>query len=233
MKRKKKASKKKKSLKKHSALLRNHLAVSRAVLEGEKRVSYLQFLKEYEGKGLYALYMDESLWYVGKASTLKTRIDNHLSDKHADKWNRFAMYIFADSTTADQIHHLESMLIDIADPPGNERKGKIPGSLQKKLEKFLVKDAKAEIKEMIHGVKAVKESEPDERGVTTRLTPKKIKKYFESSSGTQSKIAEALNVTQSYVAQLIKKDPAEYAVLRQFILDRGVKNKVLEIIDPD
>lgn len=219
----------KKTKKKDNDLIRNYLEVNRSVLEGEKRISYLSFLKKYEGKGLYALYSADKLYYIGKASSLKSRIDQHLSDQHQELWDRFAMYMFSESTKPETIHHLESFLLRIAKPPGNVKSGKLPGSLQKELESFLLHDAKNEIRSLIHGVMEVEEQEGEE---SIRLTAKKLKAYLKHT-GSQSKLANAIGISQPYTNILIKKDPDSLKDLRQFIIDKGLKDKVLELLESE
>ncbi|HWY09839.1 MAG TPA: GIY-YIG nuclease family protein [Bacteroidia bacterium] len=201
-------------------LIRHFLEVSRTVLEGEKRASYLAFLHKYEGKGVYALYSKGELWYVGKASTLKTRIDQHLKDMHKDKWDRFAIYVFPDSKGSKEVHQLESLLLKIAKPPGNKKDGKLPGSLQKTLERFLINDAKNEIKEMIHGVK----NSDTGKDKDTRLTAKRLRTL------KRKKLADILGVTVGRVNQLWYED-SNLTAMRQYIVEKGMKNKVLEHID--
>ena len=73
-------------------------------------------------QGLYALYRRDTLYYVGLARNLKSRVNQHVRDKHAGKWTHFSLYI---------IHHpdhkkeLESLLLRIAYPAGNSVKGQL------------------------------------------------------------------------------------------------------------
>ena len=53
--------------------------------------------------GIYALYKNERLYYVGLATNLFKRIKNHRRDKHKRKWNRFSAYV----TKKD--HHIPEM----------------------------------------------------------------------------------------------------------------------------
>ncbi len=72
--------------------------------------------------GLYALYKGNRLYYVGLATNLKSRINQHLRDKHASKWDRFSLYLVR---KADHIKELESLVMRIADPKGNTAKGRL------------------------------------------------------------------------------------------------------------
>ena len=44
-------------------------------------------------QGLYALYRRNKLYYVGLASDLRRRINQHLKDRHGGKWTHFSLYI--------------------------------------------------------------------------------------------------------------------------------------------
>lgn len=76
-------------------------------------------------KGVYVLYKDDRLYYVGLASNLMGRVKQHTTDRHSGKWNRFSVYL---TGTSDHIKPLESLLLRILQPTGNLVKGKIPGA---------------------------------------------------------------------------------------------------------
>jgi hypothetical protein len=81
--------------------------------------------------GIYALYKGEALYYVGLASNLKGRVKQHLSDRHAHKWDRFSVYL----TQGDRyMRELESLLLRITPTKGNRVKGKLAGSRDLKRE---------------------------------------------------------------------------------------------------
>jgi len=74
-----------------SALVLSHLSgIKRALLEGEKRPAFLEFLRQTDDRrGLYTLYDHTGrLYYAGKASDLPRRLDQHLSDRLADSWTK-------------------------------------------------------------------------------------------------------------------------------------------------
>ena len=75
--------------------------------------------------GVYARYKDDRLYYVGLASDLRRRIKHHLKDRHAQRWDRFSLYLVGKS---DQLKELESLVLHIASPRGNIQAGKLPGS---------------------------------------------------------------------------------------------------------
>ena len=64
-------------------------------LEGISRAAIGRFpelVTEFaRGKsGVYALYKGASLYYVGLAKNLRSRLHHHLRDRHAHEWNRFS-----------------------------------------------------------------------------------------------------------------------------------------------
>jgi hypothetical protein len=70
--------------------------------------------------GVYALYKKDHLYYVGKATNLRTRIKNHLRDRLAGRWDRFSLYLIH---RAEHVKELESLLLRIASPDGNRVAG--------------------------------------------------------------------------------------------------------------
>ena len=43
--------------------------------------------------GIYILYKDDKIYYIGKAKNLLSRLKQHLKDKHMDEWNYFSFAI--------------------------------------------------------------------------------------------------------------------------------------------
>lgn len=88
---------------------------------------YPQIINEMiKGKaGLYALYNNDKLYYVGLTVNLKGRLKAHLKDRHVGKWNRFSVYLVTES---EHTKPLESLVLRIASLPGNSVKGSIPGA---------------------------------------------------------------------------------------------------------
>jgi len=89
--------------------------------------------------GIYALYNGQALYYVGLASNLKGRVTQHLKDRHANKWDRFSVYL----TQGDRfMKEMESLLLRISPTKGNKVKGKLSGS------RDLKRDLQKNIKEL-------------------------------------------------------------------------------------
>ena len=71
--------------------------------------------------GVYALYKNGRLYYVGLASNLRGRLQTHLRGPHGDSWDRFSVYL----TIGDShIRELESLILRIVSPRGNKQTGK-------------------------------------------------------------------------------------------------------------
>jgi hypothetical protein len=94
------------------------------------------------GQGVYVLYRRNKLHYIGLASDLRGRIKHHLRDRHKGKWDRFSLYIIKKE---GHIREIESLLVRIAEPPGNFQRGKLKRS--KNLLPLLKRQVKRRIKE--------------------------------------------------------------------------------------
>ena len=101
--------------------------------------------------GVYALYNENELYYVGKTSDLKRRIKQHLKDRHVAQWTHFSLYLMSKSA---YIGDIESVLISIADPTGNKAKpkGTADAELRKDLED-IVKKRQEEERSRLFGTK--------------------------------------------------------------------------------
>ncbi len=75
--------------------------------------------------GIYSLYKDDRLYYVGQAKNLFRRVNQHRRDKHKRKWNRFSVYVTKQSK---QISELEALTLRIVSPKGNKQKGRLASS---------------------------------------------------------------------------------------------------------
>jgi hypothetical protein len=97
-----------------SQLVCQHLEnISRDALE-----KYQNIIREYvKGRhGVYALYKKGKLYYVGLASNLRSRLKHHLSDRHAESWDRFSIYF---TISDDHMKELETLVLRISSPKGN------------------------------------------------------------------------------------------------------------------
>jgi len=71
--------------------------------------------------GIYALYKDRKLYYIGLATHLRGRIQGHLEDKHRGKWNRFSAYVVRRTR---YIKDLETLILRLARPKANLQIGR-------------------------------------------------------------------------------------------------------------
>ncbi len=76
--------------------------------------------------GIYALYRNGSLYYVGLATDLKVRLKQHQKDRHSGEWDRFSVYL---TTSDNHLKDLESLLLRVTKKPkGNRQNGKFQGA---------------------------------------------------------------------------------------------------------
>jgi len=125
-------------------LVKAHLEnVSRDLLEDE---IFRQIVRDHvKGQsGIYALYREKQLTYVGLASDLPNRLSQHLRDRHSDSWNRFSIYL---TVNANQMRELESLIIRITRPKGNKVRGGFIES--ENLKSKMMSDARRKQKEKL------------------------------------------------------------------------------------
>ena len=98
--------------------------------------------------GIYALYRNNNLYYVGLAKKLRRRVKGHLKDRHAEKWNYFSLYLVR---SEKNLHDLESLAIRVAYPKGNKSRGKFGGApdLRKMLKRKMTERAKKIIDDLM------------------------------------------------------------------------------------
>lgn len=129
------------------------MARTRSLVTGYLERISVKALEEYHAEitelakaehGVYALYKKDRLYYVGLAIDLRRRIDQHMKDKHAEKWNRFSLYLVR---KVDHIREIESLLLRIADPKGNKHAGRLKHAqnLQRRLKSSMIRRRRAEI----------------------------------------------------------------------------------------
>lgn len=84
-------------------------------------------LQEVLGRryGIYALYRQEHLYYVGLATNIFSRVRQHTRDKHKKRWDRFSAYV---TQREEQVKELESLALRILEPDGNRVGGRLRGA---------------------------------------------------------------------------------------------------------
>lgn len=113
--------------------------------------------------GVYALYRNDRLYYVGLAGNLRRRIKQHLRDKHAGRWNRFSLYLVR---KVDHIKEIEALLLRIADPTGNKQSGLLRGAtnLDRKLRKMMEARQHSELDEIFRKEPRIRQPSKRARG---------------------------------------------------------------------
>lgn len=115
---------------------------------------YHDEITELTGKshGVYALYKKGRLYYVGLAKNLRSRVSQHLKDKHAKKWDSFNLYLIRN---VNYLKELESLIVHIAEPKGNIHRGRFARSenLIHLLEDLMESRDKQQRDEILKGVR--------------------------------------------------------------------------------
>jgi hypothetical protein len=198
------------------SLIAGHLRdIKRALLEGEKRSAFLEFLRQNlpARQGIYTLYDRKGrLYYAGKASDLARRLNQHLGDRHGDNWDRMALFHVADSTNVGE---LEGLVVAIARPPGNKQKPKIGQDLRKQLNRYLKQDAIAQIDQAIYPGRHRK---PD--ALSKHITIKRLRAIG------QSRLGKVLGLSQPRVSRMLQSGD-----IKKYIREAGKRDAVLLLIE--
>jgi hypothetical protein len=100
-----------------------------------------------DSPGVYALYDDNELYYVGKSTDLRNRVKHHLRDRHGASWTHFSLYLARKEV---HIHEIESLIVRISNPKGNRviPKGKSSGPLLRSLKSMVQQKQKDELSKL-------------------------------------------------------------------------------------
>ncbi len=91
--------------------------------------------------GLYGLYKNDKLYYVGLATNLHSRTKDHINDRHAGKWNKFKLIVIK---KVKYINDLEALALSLYKPSGNKNIPGVPNSYHiNKLMKGIIKSTEA------------------------------------------------------------------------------------------
>ena len=100
-------------------------------------------MKELLGKkpGIYALYNNKKLFYVGMAGNLHSRLKSHLRAKRSRKWNKISIFVIK---RTQYLKDVELAVVNISKPSGNRQQSKIPKNnyLRKKYKEIVQKHRK-------------------------------------------------------------------------------------------
>jgi integrase len=100
--------------------------------------------------GIYALYRKNRLYYVGLATNLRARINQHLRDRHAETWDHFSLYL---TVGHQHLREIECLLVRIGRPRGNRTKPQFLRSenLRPGLRRQVSECQRRELKELFPG----------------------------------------------------------------------------------
>lgn len=120
------------------------------VMEEESfRKTLREIMKDWSG--IYVLYKDDKIYYIGKATSGFWRLWNHFKrSKHSGKWNKFSIFRFRTKNLID----IETLLLRISKPKGNKSIPRIPKDME--LTKILKKEMKESRKKAQSIEKALK-----------------------------------------------------------------------------
>ena len=94
--------------------------------------------------GIYALYEDDKLYYVGLTRNLFGRIRWHLKDRHAGRWDSFVVFRIK---RVSYLKDIETLITRIIDVPGNRQRGNVPRDADiNRLLKSILRDHRREIR---------------------------------------------------------------------------------------
>jgi len=103
-----------------------------------------EIMKGYSG--IYALYRKDRLYYVGLTTDLFGRINWHLKDRHAGKWDSFVIFRIK---RVDYLRDIETLITHLVKVPGARVKGKVPRDADiNRILKEIFRDHSKEMKEI-------------------------------------------------------------------------------------
>ncbi len=115
-------------------------------VSGDLIAEYKDLIAQHaRGKcGVYVLYNNGQMYYVGLASNLNARLNQHMKDRHKGKWDRFSMYLTQNDS---HMRELEALLHRVLRPKGNKQIGRLQGSedLRRPLKKAMQAKQRAQI----------------------------------------------------------------------------------------
>ena len=133
--------------------------------------------------GIYALYKNNKLYYVGLANNLRGRLRAHLRDRHSQKWDHFSVYLILSNK---HLKELESLILRIVQPKANRQKGKFFKSenLRRRFLKDIKNQNELEIEEIVGQGKG---SIPKKtKQAETKSRHPSLSKYFKTSTKLRS-----------------------------------------------
>ncbi len=147
-------------------------------LEGISKKIFERYKKKvilYIGNkpGVYALYDEKELYYVGRASDLAKRVNDHLKDRHSALWTHFSVYF---TKKAQYANDIEAVIISVAQPKGNKETPKL--GKEKKLKDILRKAIKESHQEELRELGLSRKKQVDLKKKRKRKNRPVLKNYF-------------------------------------------------------
>jgi hypothetical protein len=138
-----------------------------------------------KSSGVYALYDENELYYVGRATQLRRRVKQHLKDRHDASWTHFSIYLISND---EHIGEFESLLVRIANPKGNTVKprGRDSRVMRKQLEVLIKQKHREELAGLL-SKKLAKSKETDTRKKSLKGLVSKRTRIYRTHKGEEHK----------------------------------------------
>ncbi len=149
--------------------------------------------------GVYALYDEKELYYVGRAIDLAKRVKYHLKDHHSALWTHFSVYF---TKKAEYTNSIEAVVISIAQPKGNKVRPKLGKEI--KLKSLIRKDVKERHQEELRELGLERKTHNKFKQRRSKNRPS-LKNYFEKNK-TLMKVYKG----RTYKAVLLKSGKIKY-----------------------
>ena len=138
--------------------------------------------------GVYALYKENamgklSLYYVGKAKDLKSRLNQHLKNQHSGQWHRFSFFSIKNQK---HINDIEALVLHVLSPQGNIQTPRRGGSLLRLLKYNITNMQKQRSEGMFYKVARKKRASAAYASKSTRSATKKSARKSSKKRGVQS-----------------------------------------------
>lgn len=167
--------------------------------------------------GVYALYNEGELYYVGRATDLRIRVKQHLKDRHQAGWTHFSLYLVKKT---EHVGEMESLLIRIANPKGNrvKPKGKDSKELRKKLEIAIKQRHREELGLLL----SMKVKSKKERGSFSRIMKGLVDKRTSIYKEYKGKEYRAILTPGGYIIYKNKNYWSATAAAKAIVKEKGV-----------
>ena len=167
--------------------------------------------KEFAKKsGIYALYdKRDKLYYVGRASDLKGRLDQHLKhNKHSGKWDYFSVYLTKKKNIEVELEAIVlSFLWEKMKPKGNTQKPKV--KKDNKMRTRIINEIN-KINEKMFGKKASKSSQSKKPNLKPKNPKNKVLKLKGFVQKNKPLKAELKKSNKVFLATLLPSGEIEY-----------------------